>query len=280
MPFPSLRPRHYRLWSCLWTTLLLLILAAAIAAPWITSVSPFDQDLLNLDQGMSTEHWLGTDHLGRDVLARLLYGARSTLEIALGGTAIAFALGAGVGLVAMSAGRWASGVFFSAVDLIRALPSTLMALLVIVGLGSGQWQLMAAVGIAFSPLIAYVTRAVYQREATREYVLAARSFGSSRLHLLWFHLLPNMYGALLTQLAIVLPRCIVTESVLSFLGLGSSPDEPTWGRMIADAAPMMERAPREVLVPLFALVILTFSLALLVNSVREQMDPLRREQPN
>ena len=143
-------------------------------------------------------------------------------------------------------------------------------------LGSGQWQLMAATGIAFSPLVAYVARSVYQREASREYVLAARSFGGSRMHILKLHLLPNIMGALITQLGIVLPRCIVTESVLSFLGLGSSPDEPTWGRMIADAAPMMERAPHEVIVPLCALVLLTFSLSLLANEWRERLDPIRR----
>ncbi|WP_367618223.1 ABC transporter permease [Sutterella wadsworthensis] len=131
-------------------------------------------------------------------------------------------------------------------------------------------------GIAFSPLVAYVARSVYQREASREYVLAARSFGGSRMHILKLHLFPNIMGALITQLGIVLPRCIVTESVLSFLGLGSSPDEPTWGRMIADAAPMMERAPHEVIVPLCALVLLTFSLSLLANEWRERLDPIRR----
>ena len=194
------------------------IVLAALFAPWLTDVSPLDQDLMNLDQPFSPAHPLGTDSLGRDILA----------------------------------------------------------LLVIVGLGSGQWQLMAATGIAFSPLVAYVARSVYQREASREYVLAARSFGGSRMHILKLHLLPNIMGALITQLGIVLPRCIVTESVLSFLGLGSSPDEPTWGRMIADAAPMMERAPHEVIVPLCALVLLTFSLSLLANEWRERLDPIRR----
>lgn len=151
------------------------IVLAALFAPWLTDVSPLDQDLMNLDQPFSPAHPLGTDSLGRDILARLVYGARTTLEISLGGTFIAFFIGAGIGLTALSMGRFAAGVFFAFIDLVRALPSTLMALLVIVGLGSGQWQLMAATGIAFSPLVAYVARSVYQREASREYVLAARS---------------------------------------------------------------------------------------------------------
>ena len=113
------------------------IVLAALFAPWLTDVSPLDQDLMNLDQPFSPAHPLGTDSLGRDILARLVYGARTTLEISLGGTFIAFFIGAGIGLTALSMGRFAAGVFFAFIDLVRALPSTLMALLVIVGLGSG-----------------------------------------------------------------------------------------------------------------------------------------------
>ncbi len=116
------------------------IVLAALFAPWLTDVSPLDQDLMNLDQPFSPAHPLGTDSLGRDILARLVYGARTTLEISLGGTFIAFFLGAGIGLTALSMGRFAAGVFFAFIDLVRALPSTLMALLVIVGLGSGHWH--------------------------------------------------------------------------------------------------------------------------------------------
>ena len=253
-----------------------LVVLMAAFAPLLTSWSPLDQDLLARDAGVSLEHILGTDHFGRDVWARLLYGTQTTVAIALGGTAVAFVIGAAAALAALAANRLAASLFYSFIDLIRALPSTLMALLVIVGLGSGTTQLMIATGVAFSPLIAYVTRSVYLREASRDYVLAARTFGGSRWHLLRFHILPNISGALLTQAAIVLPRCIVTESVLSFLGLGSSPDAPTWGRMIADAAPLIERAPREILVPLAALVSLTFALALISSDLRERLDPLRR----
>lgn len=255
---------------------IILVVLAAVFASLLTSWSPLDQDLLARDAGISAEHILGTDHFGRDVWARLLYGTQTTVEIAAGGTAIAFLIGAVAALAALNTSRIAASLFFAFIDLIRALPSTLMALLVIVGLGSGTAQLMIATGVAFSPLIAYVTRSVFLREASRDYVFAAQTFGGSRWHLLRFHILPNISGALLTQAAIVLPRCIVTESVLSFLGLGSSPDAPTWGRMIADAAPLIERAPREILVPLAALVSLTFALALISNDLRVRLDPLRR----
>ena len=254
-----------------------LAILAGLAAPWLTATSPLDQDLLAINRGPSVDFPLGTDHLGRDVFARLLHGARATLAISAAGTAIAFAIGAGLGLLALAFGRWPAMVLFSAIDLVRALPGTLLALLLIVGLGSGPGPLVLALGISFTPLVAYVTRATYLREAARDYVQAATSFSGGRLHILGRHILPNIAGPLVTQAAIILPRCIVTESVLSFLGIGSSPDAPTWGRMIADASRLVERAPHAILAPLVALVLLTLSLSVIGNHLRRRLDPVRDE---
>jgi peptide/nickel transport system permease protein len=251
-----------------------LVAVAAIASPWLTEKSPLDQDLLAINQAPSADFVLGTDHLGRDIYARLLYGSRSTLGISLFGTVLAFAIGAGLGLLGLSLGRWAEATLYAGIDLIRALPGTLLALLLIVGLGSGTGPLTIALGISFAPLVAYVARAAYHREASREYVQAASSFGGGPLHILWRHILPNIVGVLVTQLAIILPRCIVTESVLSFLGVGSSPDAPTWGRMIADSTKFIERAPHAI-VPVFALMLLTLSLSVLGNHLRQRFDPAR-----
>ncbi|PTM40067.1 ABC transporter permease [Bosea sp. 124] len=271
------RRRHRPVGLVLACTVVLLVAAASLAAPWLTGNSPLDQDLLQINKGPSADFPLGTDHLGRDVFARLLYGARSTLGISVTGTAIAFAIGAGLGLLALSFGRWPAAILFSAIDLVRALPGTLLALLLIVGLGSGAGPLILALGISFAPLVAYVTRATYLREQARDYVQAASSFCGGRLHILRRHILPNIAGALVTQAAIILPRCIVTESVLSFLGVGSSPDAPTWGRMIADSSRFVERAPHAILVPLLALVLLTLSLSAIGNHLRRHLDPVRGE---
>jgi ABC-type dipeptide/oligopeptide/nickel transport system permease subunit len=271
------RRRGWPLDLVLSCAIVLLVIAAGLAAPWLTGNSPLDQDLLHLNKGPSADFPLGTDHLGRDVFARLLYGARSTLGISATGTLIAFAIGAGLGLLALSFGRWPAAVLFSAIDLVRALPGTLLALLLIVGLGSGSGPLIVALGISFSPLVAYVTRATYLREQARDYVLAASNFCGGRLHILRRHILPNIAGALVTQAAIILPRCIVTESVLSFLGVGSSPDAPTWGRMIADSSRFVERAPHAILVPLVALVLLTLSLSVIGDHLRRHLDPVRDE---
>lgn len=276
----GLAPSRQRRWPAglvLACAIVLLVVAAGAVAPWLTVNSPLDQDLLAINKGPSADFPLGTDHLGRDVFARLLYGARSTLGISVAGTAIAFAIGAGLGLLALAFGRWPAAVLFSAIDLVRALPGTLLALLLIVGLGSGPGPLILALGISFAPLVAHVTRATYLREAARDYVQAATSFCGGRLHILRRHILPNITGALVTQAAIVLPRCIVTESVLSFLGVGSSPDAPTWGRMIADSSRFVERAPHAILVPLVALVLLTLSLSVIGDHLRRRLDPVRGE---
>lgn len=278
----SRTPSRRRRWPAgliLSCAIVLLVVAAGLAAPWLTENSPLDQDLLQINKGPSADFPLGTDHLGRDVFARLLYGARSTFGISLAGTAIAFAIGAGLGLLALTFGRWPAAVLFSLIDLVRALPGTLLALLLIVGLGSGPGPLILALGISFAPLVAYVTRAAYKREVARDYVQAAASFCGGRLHILRRHILPNIAGALVTQAAIILPRCIVTESVLSFLGVGSSPDAPTWGRMIADSSRFVERAPHAIAVPLVALVLLTLSLSVVGNHLRRWLDPVRAEAP-
>jgi ABC-type dipeptide/oligopeptide/nickel transport system permease subunit len=255
--------------------ILAIIVAVAIAAPLIAPYDPLDQDLLSLNQWPGPEHWLGTDHIGRDVFSRLVMGARTTLLVGLGGAAAAFVLGAGFGLVALSLGRIAETILYSAIDLIRAMPDVLLALLLIVALGEGAGPVAIALGISFAPFFAYVARATYRREAAKDYVTAARLFGGGPLHVLRLHFAPNLVGGLVTQAAILMPRCIVTESVLSFLGLGSSPDAPTWGRMVAEASRYIEVAPHAILAPVLAIILLTLSLSFVGDAVRLRLDPLR-----
>lgn len=255
--------------------LVLAIVVTALIAPWIAPYDPLDQDLLSINAGPSREHWLGVDHLGRDVLSRLIMGARVTLAIGSGGVMIAFLIGGCLALLGLALGRISETLVFGAIDLARAMPGILLALLLIVALGSGAVPVAIALGISFAPLFAYVARAAYKREMAQDYVRAARIFGGGRQHVLGYHVLPNIAGGLVTQAAIILPRCIVTESVLSFFGLGSSPDAPTWGRMISDASRFIERAPHVIIPPVLALIALTVSLSLTGDYLRARLDPLR-----
>jgi ABC-type dipeptide/oligopeptide/nickel transport system permease subunit len=256
-------------------TVVTVALVAALA-PWLAPFEPLHQSLLARNQGPGPGHLLGTDHLGRDVLSRALYGARMSLLAGIGGLVVALALGGGLGLVAAALGGPVGWAVFGVLDVVRAMPGVLFALLLVVALGAGLGSVVLALGLTFAPIFARVAHATYAREAATGHVEMAEVFGSGRLAVLRRHILPNVAGAFITQGAIILPRCIVTESVMSFLGLGAAPDTPTWGRMIAQASPYVEIAPLPVLVPVLALSLFTLSLALLGNALRRSTDPLRR----
>lgn len=248
----------------------------AVFGPLLDGLSPFDQHLIQRNRGPNGTFPLGTDHLGRDVLARLVYGTRQSLLAALGGVLVALLAGGLLGLLVSVARGPLETVYFGAVDLLRAMPGVLTALLLVTALGAGLGPVTLALGLTFAPIFAHVGRAAYRREAASEYVAAAHAYGAGPARILVAHVLPNIVGPMVTQAAIVLPRCIVTESVLSFLGLGLEPDAPTWGRMIAQAARYIERNPTAVLAPVIALALVTLSLTLLGDRLRRRLDPLRR----
>jgi len=267
--------RRWRLSGLLAGIVVTLALLLAVLGPVLVQQDPLAQDLLALNEPPSGAHPLGTDHLGRDVLARLASGARLTLLVGVGGATLAFLLGAGLGLLALALGGAARAAAFAAFDLLRALPGILLAMLLVAALAPGPASIMLALGLSYAPMVAEVARAAHARESASDYVAAARAFGLSRLAVLMRHVLPNLVGALLTLAAIILPRCIVTESVLSFLGLGGTPELPSWGRMIADAGNFAEEAPHAVLAPVLALSLFTLALSVLGERARAAADPLR-----
>jgi ABC-type dipeptide/oligopeptide/nickel transport system permease subunit len=183
--------------------------------------------------------------------------------------------GAGLGLAAEALGRWPSFLVFGAFDMVRAMPSILLALTLMVALGIGIWPLILALGVAYAPHMALVARAAWRRESSAGYVAAARVMGASPLATTWRHVLPNIGGALVTQAAIIMPRAITTESVLSFFGLGVAPATPSWGRMISGASRFAEAAPHAVLAPVAALCVVTLGFALVGDRLRLALDPLR-----
>lgn len=257
------------------SAIILFFIVLALLGPNLVPYDPFDQALLERNQAPSLAHWLGTDNYGRDVLARLVYGARLTFLVGLGGVACALLFGAGLGLSALAFGRWLTFLVFGLIDFVRSLPDVLFALILIVALGPGLTSVVLALGISFAPYFAYIARAAWRREMAADYIAAARTLGATRWRILHRHAWPNIAGGLITLAGVVLPRCIVTESVLSFLGLGVSPDTPTWGRMIAEATAHFEDAPHAVIAPVLALCVLTCALAVVGNHARSLADPLR-----
>lgn len=251
------------------------LLGLALLGPWLAPLDPLDQDLLTLNQPPDPVHWLGTDHLGRDVFSRLLAGTGTTLAVAALGTALSLLLGGLAGLVLNGLGRGAEWLGFSFIDTLRGLPPLLLGLVALAATGPGLSPLVLALALSYAPLFAHVARTARRREEAADYVCAAVVSGAGPWRVLARHILPNAAGPLVTLAAITLPRCVVTESVLSFLGLGAAPDAPTWGRMAADAARMAEAAPHALLVPVAAIALATAACAALGNAVRRRVDPRR-----
>ena len=266
-----------------WSAPLLLSVATLVVAIALALLGPeaFDLDptaqLLRLrNQGPSVAHLLGTDHLGRDVLARLVAGLGMSLTVAAIALVIAAAVGIVPALIAATAGGLIEKTLVWLVDLLRAMPGVLLALVLAAVLGAGVIPLSVAVGLTFAPTFALVARAAYQHERGKPYIEALKGLGAGPLRVSFHHVLPNIAGPLVTQAAIVLPRCIVTELVMSFLGLGATPDMITWGRMIAQASRFFEVNPVAVMAPTLATGILTLSLAVIGTAMRRWLDPMRR----
>jgi peptide/nickel transport system permease protein len=277
------RPHTQRTRNASWSPPVLLSIATLVVAMVLAIIGPgtFDLDpttqLLRLrNQGPSVANLLGTDHLGRDVLARLIAGLGMSLTVAA--IALTIAVGAGVlpALAAATVGGLIEKALVWLVDLLRAMPGVLLALVLAAVLGSGIIPLSLAVGLTFAPTFALVARAAYQHERGKPYIDALKGLGAGALRISFRHVLPNIAGPLVTQTAIVLPRCIVTESVMSFLGLGASPDMITWGRMIAQASRFFEVNPVAVMAPTLATGVLTLSLAVIGTATRRRLDPMRR----
>jgi len=255
--------------------LALALLALALLGPWLAPFDPLDQDLMALNRPPGGAHWLGTDHLGRDVFSRLLAGAGTTLAVATSGTALALLIGGVAGLLLSGLGRAAEWLGFAVIDTLRGLPPLLLGLVALAAMGPGLSPLVLALALSFAPLFAHVARTARRREETEDYVPAAMVSGAGPWRLLWRHILPNVAGPVVTLAAIILPRCVVTESVLSFLGLGAAPDAPTWGRMAADAARLAEAAPHALIVPVLAIALATGACAALGDAARRRVDPRR-----
>lgn len=274
-PFAALRRNRIPPLTAVGVAIVALLIGVALLGPLLTPHDPY-QFSIRMDESPSADHWLGTDDQGHDVLSRLIAGTRLSLMFGAGAALIALGIGAALSLVALSFGRIAEIGVFSFFDLIRALPGILFALAFVAAFEPGATSVMLALGVSFSPMFAMITRATWRQQMARPYVAAAQVLGASRIRVTVVHVLPNIIGALVTQFAIILPRCIVLESVMSFLGLGVSPETPTWGRMIANATQNTEAAPHAVLAPILALSVATFGMALVGDAMRRGFDPDRR----
>ena len=223
--------RHPRL--VIGGVLVVLLLLVAAFAPWLTHFDPTTGDISNSLEPPSAAHWLGTDDQGRDVMARVLYGARVSLSVAAISVTIGLVVGVSVGMLAGYAGGAVDLLLMRLIDALLAFPGLLLAISITAALGPQIQNAMIAIGIVAIPIYARLTRAQILALKEREYVTAARAIGVSPVRIAVMHLLPNMANTLIVQATLTTAFAILQEAVLSFLGLGAQPPTPSWGQDIA-----------------------------------------------
>jgi peptide/nickel transport system permease protein len=245
----------------------------AFAAPILAPHSPTEFDLLNQMAPPSLTYPLGTDALGRDVLSRLLYGARITLLITGGAVAIAVIAGTMMGLTAGFRGGWIDHAVMRIVDVMLAMPMFLLAIAIVAALGPGTVNVIIAVGIGSIPDFARVARGSTISVKQEDYTLAARALGARNGRIMFRHILPNVTAPLLVQTTLRLATAILTASGLSFLGLGPQPPTPEWGAMLSQGRNFIINSPQLVIVPGLAILMATIGFNLLGDGLRDALDP-------
>ena len=257
-------------------TFFLVVCALLVLTPWISPYDPADQDLLNRIAPPSASHLFGTDHLGRDILSRLLHGGRFSVSIAAIAVLITGVTGTLIGAISARIGGLLDDILMRLVDALLAFPEVLIALFLVYVLGPGYGTLIVALAISGWTPFARLTRAVTLEINTRGYIEAAEALGCSKAFIIFRHVLPNAIGPVLAQGFLRFGHQLITVGGLSYLGLGVQPPESDWGAMLADAQLYMIRAPGLVIVPGFAIFLTALSVTLAGHGLRQS---LRRGGP-
>ncbi len=248
-------------------------LIAAACAPWLAPYPPTRIDVLHKLQPPSGAHWFGTDHLGRDLLSRVIWGARTALMIAMISVAIAGAVGLLLGLIAGYGPRWLDAMLVLTFDSLNSLPMIMFALAIITVLGAGTGTLILVIAATSFPSYARLIRAQTLALKNSDYILAERLLDASPVRIVMVHLLPNVVGPLIILLSMDIPVVIMVEAGLSFLGLGVRPPTPSWGSILYDGYTSIRSAPFMVIFGGLPLVLATLGFTFLGEGLRDYLDP-------
>ena len=249
----------------------LVVFTAALSLVW----TPYDPTLLGSDRlaGPSWHHWLGTDWAGRDVASRIMAGARNSIAVGVVAVAIGLTLGVGLGALAAARRDWLDDLVMRGADLIFAFPAIVSALLITTIAGPGAINAIVAIGIFNIPVFARITRGAALREWRHDYVRAGLAIGKGRLAITRDHVLPNISAAIIVQATISFGLAILAEAALSFLGVGTQPPFPSWGKMLFEAQTMMSLAPTLAIFPGIAIAVAVLGFNMLGDGLRDILDP-------
>jgi len=251
----------------------LLLFVISFLAPFLTPYDPSAINAWDVLQPPSWNHWFGTDELGRDVLTRVLYGARISLKVGFVAIGIAVLLGSAVGLVAGYYGGWVDSLLMRCVDIMLCFPSFFLILAVIAFLNPSIWIIMAVIGLTGWMGVARLVRAEVLTIREMDYILAARCIGCSDLRIILRHILPNALSPVLVAATLGVAGAILTESALSFLGIGVQPPTPSWGNILTSGKDYIEFAWWLSLFPGQAILITVLAYNLLGEGIRDALDP-------
>lgn len=256
--------------------LIAAIVVAAALAPLLTANDPLAQHIAQGVTPPSWGHWFGTDKLGRDLFARILYGARISIRIGFVAVGLAITAGTFIGLIAGYAGKRVDTVLMGAMDLMLAFPSIILAIGITTVLGPSITNLMIAIGIVYVPQYARLARSSVLSVKEHEYVEAARAIGARTPAILARHVLPNILAPLLVQATLGVATAELEAAGLSYLGLGARPPAPEWGAMLNDARDYWLSAPWALIFPGVSITVLVLGFNLLGDGLRDALDPKQR----
>ena len=250
----------------------LLAAAALLSLVW-SPYPPAEIDIPNKLQGPSAAHWLGTDSLGRDIASQLLVGAQNSIVVGVVAVGIGLGLGVLLGCIASARRGWVEELIMRASDFTFAFPALLSAIMLTAIYGPGLLMSIVAIGIFNIPVFARITRGAANAVWARDYITAARAAGKGPLAITVDHVLPNIASQLIVQATISFATAILAEAALSYLGLGTQPPQPSWGRMLNEAQTLMFQAPMLAVYPGVAIVLSVLGLNLMGDGLRDLMDP-------
>jgi peptide/nickel transport system permease protein len=253
-----------------------IFVAAAVLAPLISPYNPDLQTWSAVRQAPSAAHWFGTDDVGRDELARVIYGARASLLAGVISVAIALAVGVPIGLIAGYLGGFVDALFGRITDALLACPFLILAIALAAFLGPSLGNAMIAIGITTTPIFIRLTRGQVMAVKVEDYVEAARAVGNPHWRIALVHILPNILPALLVQATLSIAAAIIAEAALSFLGLGQQPPAPSWGSMLNAAQRFLVNAPWLAIWPGLAIFLTVLSFNLVGDGLRDALDPRSR----
>jgi len=254
----------------------IFFVAVAALAPLVSPYVPLATNFLAVRKAPSVAHLFGTDEIGRDVLARVIYGARASLLAGVVSVVIALGLGVPIGLVSGYAGRWIDGLLMRITDAMLACPFLILAIALAAFLGPSLTNAMIAIGISAMPIFIRLTRAQTLAVKVEDYVEAAKALGNPHSRIILRHILPNILPPLMVQATLAIAQAIIAEASLSFLGLGQQPPAPSWGSMLNTAKNFLEQAPWMALWPGVAIFLAVLAFNLLGDGLRDALDPRRK----